>query len=69
MLRLKRDVEGREKILVEKADLLRRRNMTEEERIIEDNKLGRFDKKEKSKWNYMQKYYHKGKYYVDFFIY
>lgn len=60
MMRLKRDAEIREKIVLEKADLLRRRNMTDEERINEDKKLGRFDKKEKSKWNYMQKYYHKG---------
>ena len=50
---------------MEKADLERRRKMTDAERIEEDRKLGRFDEKTKEKWRFMQKYYHKGVFYMD----
>ena len=46
------------------ADLERRRNMSESERIEEDRKAGKFDK-EKSTRKFMQKYYHKGVFYMD----
>lgn len=51
---MKRDSEQREASVLEKADLERRRNMTENERLEEDKKLGKFDEKEKSKWKFMQ---------------
>lgn len=51
--------------LLEKAELLRRRNMTDEERMEEDMRLGKFKEKEKPKWNFMQKFYHKGVFFMD----
>lgn len=39
--------------------------MTDEERRAEDEAAGRFKAKEKAKWNYLQKYYHKGVFYMD----
>ena len=65
MSRLKRDAEERERDALEAAELSRRRNMTEAERMEEDRKLGRFDVKEKAKWKFLQKYYHKGVFYMD----
>ena len=41
MTRLKRDAEEREAAALEAAELMRRRNMTDEERLEEDRKLGR----------------------------
>ena len=43
----------------------RRRNMTDEERAAEDARLGLNKPKEKQKWRFMQKYYHKGAFYMD----
>jgi len=65
ILRLKRDSEEREKEALEKAEILRRRNMTDEERYEEDKRLGKFAEKEKKKWKFLQKYYHKGVFYMD----
>lgn len=67
MARLTRDAEEREEAVIEKAELLRRRNMTDEERLEEDRLSGRLDdqKAEKPKRNFMQKYYHKGVFYMD----
>ena len=39
--------------------------MTEAERLAEDEKLGKFDRKRKSNYKYLQKYYHKGVFYMD----
>jgi microfibrillar-associated protein 1 len=51
---------------MEKAETLRRRNLTEEERQREDQHLHKdTNGKEKPKWNFMQKYYHKGVFYMD----
>lgn len=65
--RLKRDALLREKAEIDKRELERRRNMTEEERLAEDQKLGigKFKEKEKEKWKFMQRYYHKGVFYMD----
>jgi len=68
--RLKRDMEEREVLIQEKEELMRRRNMTDEERMAEDRQLGKLKtldeiKNEKSKWKFMQKYYHKGVFYMD----
>ena len=58
---MKRDSQLREAAEMEKAELERRRNMTDEQRLEEDKKLGIgiFKSKEKAKWNFMQRYYHK----------
>ena len=65
MTRLMRDAQAREVAALEKADIERRRQMTDEQRIAEDKRLGvgRFDPKHnehKEKRKFMQKYYHKG---------
>ncbi|CAM9860646.1 unnamed protein product [Ectocarpus fasciculatus] len=65
MARIKRDAEARVEEVMEKAEVERRRKMTADERYAEDLKNGRFDKKEKAKWGYLQKYYHKGVFYMD----
>lgn len=38
--------------------------MTDAEREEEDRKAGKFDEKPKAKWNFMQRYYHKGAFYM-----
>ena len=67
--RLKRDAEEREEDAREKAELLRRRNMTDEERMEEDQRLGKLPADEvrqnKPKMKFLQKYYHKGVFYMD----
>lgn len=67
MSRLKRDSQLREATELDKVELDRRRKMTDDERLEEDRKLGIgiFKAKEKSKWNFLQRYYHKGAYYMD----
>lgn len=69
MARLVRDAQEREADMRDKAELERRRQMTDEERIAEDKRLGvgRFapEHDEKSKVKFMQKYYHKGVFYMD----
>src|SRR5690606_22832384 len=65
MRRIKRALEEREEMEREKAEVERRRNMTDEERLREDEAAGRFKEKEKEKWKFMQKYYHKGVFYMD----
>jgi microfibrillar-associated protein 1 len=68
MARLTRDAEEREEVFIEKAELMRRRNMTDEERLEEDRKLGLLKESsasDKPKWGFMQKYYHKGVFYMD----
>lgn len=64
MTRLKRDAALREARMAEKVDLERRRNMTDEERLAEDTAAGKFTK-EKSSRKFLQKYYHKGAFYMD----
>lgn len=51
--------------IIEKADVLRRRSMTDEERRKEDELDGKFQVKEKPKMKFLQKYYHKGVFYMD----
>jgi microfibrillar-associated protein 1 len=67
MARLTRDAEEREEAIIEKTELLRRRNMTDEERMEEDRKLGRLKEnvEEKPKRKFMQKYFHRGVFYMD----
>jgi microfibrillar-associated protein 1 len=65
--RLKRDAEEREVSIIEKAEIVRRRGMTDAQRLEEDTKLGLISDEapEKPKWNFMQKYFHKGVFYMD----
>lgn len=65
MQRLTREKEEREAINKEKSETERRRNLTEEERRKEDIALGKLKHKHKEKWNFLQKYYHKGVFYMD----
>lgn len=43
---------------------MRRRNMTDDERRMEDMMLGKHKGKDKAKIKFMQKYYHKGAFYM-----
>jgi microfibrillar-associated protein 1 len=63
--RKKRDENLRKAFEFEKLETERRRNLTEEERRKEDLAAGKFEEKKKEKWNFMQKYYHKGAFYMD----
>lgn len=64
--RLQRDSEERETREFERAELLRRRSMTDEERMKEDAALSEENNNtEKPKLNFLQKYYHKGVFYMD----
>ncbi|KDO27394.1 hypothetical protein SPRG_06981 [Saprolegnia parasitica CBS 223.65] len=66
MRRLKRDKDERQEREREIAETLRRRNLTDEEREAEDRASGKLkDDEEKAKWKFMQKYYHKGAFYMD----
>ena len=70
LTRLKRDAEQRELAAAEKAELMRRRNLTDEERMAEDMAAGRYKDNDaeqagRKKWNFMQKYYHRGAFYMD----
>ena len=64
LARLRRDSAAAEAKALEAAEIARRRLLTDEERMVEDEKLGK--KKEKSKARgFMQKYFHKGAFYMD----
>jgi len=65
--RLKRSAQERQARKKEAAFIERRRNMTDAERAADDKRLDALKpKKEKGKkYSFMQKYYHKGGYYMD----
>mmetsp|Transcript_14778 Transcript_14778/g.14968 ORF Transcript_14778/g.14968 Transcript_14778/m.14968 type:complete len:188 (-) Transcript_14778:64-627(-) len=74
LLRLLRDMDERESEIREREELARRRAMTDEERIAEDrlgNKQylkpgsGRHNNANTDKNNHMQRYYHRGAFYMD----
>lgn len=60
--RIKRDKEERYKREKERAEIERRRNLTDQERLEENKKLGSDDTNKivKRQMNFMQKYHHKG---------
>lgn len=66
LTRLKRDIDAKMTLEMDRAETLRRRNMTAEQRKKEDERLAK-DKPvvQKEKWNFLQKYYHKGVFYMD----
>eukprot|EP01027_Heterolobosea_sp_BB2_P005842 GEZU01008884.1.p2 GENE.GEZU01008884.1~~GEZU01008884.1.p2 ORF type:complete len:200 (+),score=76.60 GEZU01008884.1:426-1025(+) len=50
----------------EKAEIERRRNMTDEEREREDREYAKLHpREEKKKWGFLQRYYHKGAFYQE----
>ena len=63
--RIKNIQEAKTKWEKEQCEILRRRNLTEEERQREDEVLGTDgnQKKQTMAYNFMQKYYHKGAFY------
>ncbi|CAG8602699.1 7008_t:CDS:2, partial [Paraglomus occultum] len=65
--RVKRDREEREAREKEREEIERRRQMSEEMRFKEDLERARKSREEKSKGKYrfLQKYYHKGAFYLD----
>jgi len=65
--RIKRDKEEREERAKELAEVERRRNMTEEERLEDDKRLDALAPRQekKHKFTFMQKYYHKGAFFMD----
>ena len=65
LFRIKRDREQRQARAKDRAEVERRRNLTDAERAAEDAALGLNQPKEKAKWRFMQKYYHKGAFYMD----
>ena len=58
--RIKRDREDRDKMVKEREDVEKLRNMTEEERREWERKNPKPLPSNKKKWKFMQKYYHKG---------
>lgn len=66
LLRIKRDKEERERWEKEKMEAERVRNMTEEERRLQDEaKAKEWAELPKGEMKYMQKYYHKGSFFLD----
>jgi len=65
--RLKRDIIERRKIALEKEEIDRRRNMTDAEREEDDKRIAALEpeKKKGQKYQFMQKYFHKGAYFMD----
>lgn len=64
--RIKAYREEREKWQREKDDILRRRNLTDDQRKREDLAAAMANRKaEEVKWRFLQKYYHKGAFFMD----
>lgn len=63
--RIKKAKEEREEYIEELAQTERRRNMTDEERRLDDIRIGKNAPKDKAEMKFMQKYYHKGAFYMD----
>ncbi|XP_022890979.1 microfibrillar-associated protein 1-like [Olea europaea var. sylvestris] len=64
IVRIKRDRDDREARLKEKEEIERVRNMTEEERREWERKNPKPSGKSKKQWMFLQKYYHKGSFFL-----
>jgi len=62
--RIKNEREAREKAILERAELERRRNLTDDQIMKEDKE--KLAPKVKKQWNFLQKYYHKGAFFRTF---
>jgi len=68
LVRILREFDRIEEEEADKNELIRRRKMTDEERMMEDRRLGKFNRRSKDdykKMAFMQRYYHKGAFYMD----
>ena len=68
LARRRRDASERELMQKEQEETERRRRLTDEERLAEDRAAGKLDNAAapgKPKWKFLQKYYHKGAFYMD----
>lgn len=65
LARVARDAALKSAFEAEKAETERRRGLTEAQRQAEDAALGKNKEEPKEKWKFMQKYYHKGAFYMD----
>ena len=65
LARATRERDERAKAAEDEAETERRRNLSPEERAAEDRESGKGVKKEKAKWKFLQKYHHKGAFYMD----
>eukprot|EP00698_Gefionella_okellyi_P000981 TRINITY_DN1085_c0_g1_i1.p1 TRINITY_DN1085_c0_g1~~TRINITY_DN1085_c0_g1_i1.p1 ORF type:complete len:384 (-),score=89.70 TRINITY_DN1085_c0_g1_i1:1763-2914(-) len=65
LTRMKAEKDEREAFERERADTERRRRMTDAEREEENQRLGINQKSEKQQWNFLQRYYHKGAFFLD----
>ncbi|CAM9268751.1 unnamed protein product [Choristocarpus tenellus] len=63
--RVRKEKEEKERLVKEKEDTERRRAMTDDQRRLEDAMMGKNQEKDKGKIKFMQKYYHKGAFYMD----
>mmetsp|Transcript_7065 Transcript_7065/g.10608 ORF Transcript_7065/g.10608 Transcript_7065/m.10608 type:complete len:478 (+) Transcript_7065:144-1577(+) len=63
--RIQRDAGERQRLEEEKRETARRRGLTDEQRRLEDRAAGKGQEAPKAKWKFMQKYYHKGVFYMD----
>lgn len=59
-------MQERQQIENERQELLKRRNLTDEEIMKEKQfDVRHIDRENKAKWKFLQKYYHKGAFYMD----
>jgi len=63
--RIARDTQVRSAATNEAAETERRRHLTPEQRAAEDEALGKGKKPPKAKWKFLQKYHHKGAFFMD----
>ena len=67
LARRRRDASERELMQKDQEETERRRRLTDEERLAEDRAAGKLNAAApgKPKWKFLQKYYHKGAFYMD----